>query len=598
MLRLFPLWTLGALLGVLAPTIRADEPIKPAPPVVFDLTLKGKLGEEPAAIGLDGSAIADNLKGVVDRIAQAKADPAVKGLLVRLNGLSIGMAKGHELRQALTQFRAAGKKVYAFLESAENADYLVATAADEIVIPESGWLMIKGMAAEVTFYKSLFDKLGVKADWMQVGQFKSYGEPFTRTEMSRPFREEITSLLDDNFAMIVEAVAARQGISPDDARALINGGPYSPTAAKAAGLINRIRYADAIEAELAKDFGVESVKLDPKYGRKNEKIDMSGLAGFLKMMQMLSGEGVKKADSKVPKLALIYAQGGINTGKSTSSLWGDATMGSDTVIKHLKQAEKDDSVKAIVLRVDSPGGSALASDLIWREVVRIKKPIVASMSDVAASGGYYISMGADKILAEPGTLTGSIGVTGGKFVVAGLMAKLGVATETVTVGMNGTLLSPLQPFSPTERAAMQRLMDETYRQFVAKAAEGRKMTYEQLDKLAGGRVYTGRQAKKLGLVDELGTLDDAITVARDLGGLDSAKTPELLILPKAQGILEALVSPLDDKDVVAPTFGFEAGLAALLPEVARPAVARLDLFRRIFAREPVMVALPFDIRIR
>jgi len=557
----------GAVAAAPAP---ADEPAKPAPPVVFDLTLKGTLGEEPAAVGLDGASIKDNLKGVIDRIAKAKADPNVKGLVVRIHGLSIGLAKGHEIRQAITQFRESGKKVYAFLESGENADYVVATAADEIIIPESGWLMIKGVAAEVTFYKTMFDKLGIKADWMQVGEFKSYGEPFTRTEMSPAFREEITTLLEDNFSMVVEAIAKRQGISTLDARTLIDNGPYSPGAAKAAGLVNRIRYADAIEGELAKDLNVAAIKLDPKYGKKTETLDLNGFAGFMKMIQMLSGEGLKKADSKAPKIALIYAQGGINTGKSTSSLFGDTTMGSDTVVKHLREAEKDASVKAIVLRVDSPGGSALASDLIWREVVRIEKPIVASMSDVAASGGYYISMGADRIF---------------------------VATDTIAVGKNGGLFSTNRPFSDTERAVLKRLMDDTYRQFVSKAAQGRKMTYEQLDKLAGGRVYTGRQAQKLGLVDELGTLADAIASARELAKLESGQATELLILPKAQGIFEALFNPLEDRDVVAPDFGTNL-IAAALPETVRPVLARLDLFRRIFSREPVAVALPFEIKIR
>lgn len=587
----------AAAAGLAGFPARGDEPTRPAPPVVLDLTLKGTLGEEPAAVGLDGAAIKDNLKGVVDRINKARADPAVRAMVLRIHGLSIGLAKGHEIRRAVARFRESGKRAYAFLESGETADYVVATAADEIIIPESGWLMLKGMAAEVTFYKSLFDKLGVKADWMQVGEFKSYGEPFTRTAMSPAFREEITSLLKDNFAMVVEAVARRQGIGAADARTLVDNGPYSPAAARAAGLVNRVRYADALEGDLAKDLGVERVKLDPKYGRKTETVDLSGFAGFMKMIQMLSGEGLKKADSKAPKIALIYAQGGISTGKSTSSLWGDATMGSDTVVKHLKEAEADASVRAIVLRVDSPGGSALASDLIWREVVRIEKPIVASMGDVAASGGYYISMGADRIFAEPGTLTGSIGVTGGKFVLAGLMDKLGVATDTVAVGKNGTLMSALTPFSPTERAAMQRLMDDTYRQFVGKAAQGRKMTYEQLDKLAGGRVYTGRQAQKLGLVDELGTLEEAIAAARDLAKVEPEQATDLLILPKAQGILESLLDPLEDRDVRAPDLGLNLGLSAV-PEAARPVLARLDLFRRIFGREPVALALPFEIKIR
>ena len=269
-------------------------------------------------------------------------------------------------------------------------------------------------------------------------------------------------------------------------------------------------------------------------------------------------------------------------------------MGSETVVKHLREAEKDKTVKAIVLRVDSPGGSALASDLIWREVVRIEKPIVASMSDVAASGGYYISMGADRIFAEPGTLTGSIGVTGGKFVVSGLMDKLGVTTDTISVGKNGTLNSINQPFSETERAAMKKLMDDTYHQFVAKAALGRKMPFEQLEKLARGRVYTGRQAQKLGLIDEVGTLDDALASAKALANLPDDATPELLILPKAQGFLEALIGPLEDRDISASSFR-SAFLS--LPDEARSILAKLDQFRRVFAREPVAVMLPYDIRI-
>jgi len=584
---------LAACLAATSPVLAEDKAeAKPAPvPIVVDLTLKGGLTEGPAAVGLDGSPIKDNLKGLIDRIAKAKADPNVKGLVLRIHGLSLGLAKGHELRQSIGKFRESGKKVYAFLESGENADYLVATAADEIVMPESGWLMIKGLAAEVTFYKSLFDKLGVTADWMQVGEFKSYGEPFTRTKMSPAFREEIASLLGDSYDLIAESIARRQGIAQADARALIDGGPYSPPAAKAAGLINRIGYADSIEDAVAKSIGVASIKLDPKYGKKNEAVDLSGFAGFMKMVQMLSGEGPKKPESSASKIALIYASGAIETGKSTSTILGEATIGSESLVKHLREAEKDKTVKAIVLRVDSPGGSALASDLIWREVVRIEKPIVASMSDVAASGGYYISMGAEKIFAEPGTLTGSIGVTGGKFVLSGLMDKLGVATDTVTVGKNGTIFSINQPFSDTERAAMKRLMDDTYRQFVAKAAQGRKMPFEALEKLAGGRVYTGRQAQKLGLVDEVGTLDDAIAAAKELARIPSDQATELLVLPKAQGFLEALVGPLEDRDVYAPA------IRAAIPEPLRPVLGRLEAFRRIFAREPVAVILPFDLKV-
>jgi protease-4 len=202
-------------------------------------------------------------------------------------------------------------------------------------------------------------------------------------------------------------------------------------------------------------------------------------------------------------------------------------------------------------------------------------------------------MGADRIFAEPGTLTGSIGVTGGKFVVSGLMEKLGVTTDTIAVGKNGTLNSMNQPFSETERAAMKKLMDDTYHQFVAKAAQGRKMTFEQLDKLAGGRVYTGRQAQKLGLIDEVGTLEDALASARQLANLPDDAKPELLVLPKAQGFLEALIGPLEDRDTYAPSLRS----LPFLPDEARSILAKLDQFRRVFAKEPVAVMLPYDLRV-
>jgi len=596
-------WALAAAIALPAPLLadddaaraKADAPPKPA--VVVELTFKGSISEAPSPVGLDGAAITDNLQGLLDRMARARADKDVKALVVKVRGLSVGWARANELREAIRAFRASGKKVYAYLEEVENKDYYVASAADEVVVPEGGWVMLKGMAAEVTFFKTLFDKVGVRADWMQVGKYKSYGEPFTRTAMSPAFREEMTELLTDTYNLLAEAVAERRKVGVDAAKALIDAGPYTPAGAKEAGLVSRVAYLDQLEAAIKADLGVKSVKVDARYGKPKAETDFSGLAGFMKMMSALSGEGAKKAESTNAKVALIYASGQIMTGRSSgSSILGEATMGSETVVKHLKEAEADKTVKAIVLRVDSPGGSALASDLIWREIVRIEKPIVASMGDVAASGGYYISMGADRVFAEPGTITGSIGVTGGKFVLGGLMDKLGVTTDTVSIGKNGTIFSPLTPFSPTEKAAMQRLMDETYKQFVTKAAAGRNRPFDEIDRLAGGRVYTGRQARKLGLVDDLGTLADALAAARKLGGISEDAKGELLILPKAQGLFESLLGPLEDRDV-SSRLGLEA-LGGLAPESVRGTVARVNGLVNLFGREPVAVILPFGLNIR
>ncbi len=593
-------WPVACLtLGLAFPAFGDDakpKPEAPKPPIVAELTIKGSITEEPAPVGFEGTPITDNLQGLLDRIAKAKADKDVKALLLRIRSLSVGWARANELRSAILSFRESGKKVYAYLDEVDNKDFYVACAADEIIVPEGGWLLIKGMAAEITFYKSLFDKLGVKADWMQVGKYKSYGEPFTRTTMSPAFREEMTELLNDTYGLLIEGLAQRKKISNDAAKAIIDNGPYTPAAAKEAGLIDRVAYDDQVVTEITKSLGVPTVKLDPKYGKVKNEVDFSGFGGFMKMMQALAGESAKKPESTLPKIAVVYASGSIHVGKSAGgSLLGEANMGSDTVIKHLKDAEADKTVKAIVIRVDSPGGSALASDLIWREVTRIEKPIIASMGDVAASGGYYISMGAEKIFAEPGTITGSIGVTGGKFVLGGLMEKVGVTTDTISVGKNGNIFSMTTGFSESEKAAMQRLMDDTYKQFVTKAAAGRKVQFDAIDKLAGGRVYTGRQAKKLGLIDELGTLNDAIAAAKKMGGISEGTKSELLIFPKAQGVLESLLGPLEDRDVSTQVQNLGIGF---VPEAIRPDLSKLNSLTKLMSKEPVVLIMPFDLNIR
>jgi protease-4 len=283
----------------------------------------------------------------------------------------------------------------------------------------------------------------------------------------------------------------------------------------------------------------------------------------------------------------VYAVGAIVPGQSGDGLMG-GTVGSATLVKALRKAADDDQVKAIVLRVDSPGGSATASDMIWREVVRIDKPVVASMGNVAASGGYYISMGAEKIYAEPGTLTGSIGVIGGKLVLQGLYDKIGLSTETISRGVNSGVLSSTEPFSASERQAWEQLMQTTYRQFVDKAARGRKMDVEQLEALAQGRVFSGRMAAANGLVDALGTLHDAVAEAKRRAGLEEDEPVELLMLPEPKSVFEQLFgSPA----VLAPTPGLRA-----VPELS-PLLQQADLYRRLF-REPALLLMPYQVDLR
>ncbi len=559
------------------------------------IELKGAYPEGASMPGLFGAARESLITGL-SRLEQVANDGAVGGVMLRIDNPSLGWAKAHEFRTVIGKLRAKGKKVIAVLDDASTQDFLVASACDQIMMPESGSVMMLGLRAEVTFYKNLFDKLGVKADMMQVGEYKGAAEPYSRSEMSPAFREEMEAVLDDYFDQIVSTIAKDRKLAREDVVKAIDNGPHTAKAAKDLGLIDRLAYEDEVKALIKTEFGGE--KLVPKYGKKKIDTDFSGFGGMVKMMNLMMGIEPRQPKSKNPVIAVVHVSGAIMTGKSSADLFGDEVVGSDTIIEAVRKADADDSVKAIVLRVDSPGGSALASDLIWRAIQQCKKPTIASMGNTAASGGYYVSMACDKIMAEPGTLTGSIGVVGGKIALGGLYDKVGVTTSVISRGKNSGALSGLAPFSDTERAAMKKLMTDIYDQFTKKAADSRQMPQPELEKLARGRVYTGQQALKLKLVDELGTLDDAIVQAKVLAGLKAEDKVDRMLLPKAANPFESLFGPIDLEDAQAPAIAqdaFATTIQKLAPELAREFGALSVL--RMLSTEQRLTVLPFRITV-
>jgi protease-4 len=579
-------------LGTALPAARAaDHPVA----TVAHIKLSGSLDEAPIAADPFFGIAGENFKSKLDRIKKAKNDGSVQGLYLEIDDLSMGWGMLDELRRAVADFRKTGKKAYAYLESADAKDYLLATACDEICLPESGWLMLTGVRAEVSFYKDLLDKVGVKADMLQMGDFKGAAEPYTRSSMSQQFRQQYESVLNDYYENLVSMIAQSRPakkLTKEQVKMLIDQGPYTAKGALAAGLIDRVGYLEQFKDSLKAGLKADSVKMVMNYAQEKAKtLDLSNPFSLFKLLAPTEAEA-----SRGVKIAVIYATGVITSGKSSRSMMGGETVGSRTMIEAIRQADKDANVKAIVLRVDSPGGSALASDLIWNELARCKKPVVASMSDTAASGGYYISMAARKIYAEPGTLTGSIGVVGGKIVLGGLYNKVGINTEVISRGANANLMSSTSPFSESERRAWAGMMRDTYTQFLDKALEGRKkagksMTRADLEKLAGGRIWTGRQAKANGLVDELGTLDDAIAAAKQLAGVKGPE-PELLILPKARNFLDML---MDSK------FDTRLSVAGLqdLPLVGEVAKHLGFLQGMIQLRgEPVWTIVPFRVEVK
>jgi protease-4 len=552
---------------------------------VVRFTIRGDYPEGPSPLALFGD-VQTSLSTVVERLEEAAADKKVAAIWLRIEDLDIGRGKVHELRAAIARVRKTGKPIYAELTSAEPVQYLLASACDEVFMPPSGTLILPGVRAEMTFYKGLLDKLGIEFDMLQMGRYKGAAEPFTRTSLSPALKESIEALVDDTYDDLAASVAADRKLKDYQVKTLIDEGLFTAAAAQRAKLIDQVAYADQFQDALRKKLKADEIEVNTTYKKKTVNVDFSGIGGMVKMMELLMGGKQPEKASQQKKIAVVYAVGPIIEGKSVSDIFGDSAVGSTTLVAALKEAADNPRVVAIVLRIDSPGGSAIASDLIWRETVRIQKPIVASMSDVAGSGGYYIAMGAKKIIAAPGTMTGSIGVIGGKVVLRGLYEKVGLTTEVISRGAKSGSLSSTEPFTPEERKAWTNLMQETYHQFVSKAAQGRKMPHSELEKRAQGRVYTGRMAKNLGLVDETGTLHDAIAEAKKAAGLKPDEQVELLILPKPRTIFEQL-------------FGGDSlsgELDAAAPELFKT-LRQAKLWRRLFA-EPTLLWMPYGMRLR
>lgn len=531
------------------PTKPDDEVSDTQATIVAHIKLSGNLSEAPVPDETLFGPPQENLLIKLNRIKKAAKDPKVAALYVEIGSLEgVGFGKLNEVRQAIHGFHKSGKKTFAYAESLGMKEYLVGMACDELYIPESGSLELYGMRAEVTFYKNTLELLKLKADVLKMGAYKSAVEPFISDKMSPENREQITALLDDNYqnsliGIMVKSRPSRKWTAAQ-VEQIIDQGPFPAKKAVKLGLIDGLAYEDEFEAGLAKKLGVEATKIEKNYAKpKAAELDFSNPFALLSAL----GNAKKTRTSKNPKIAVIYAIGGIASGKSSvDPMMGGETVGSDTIIAAIRKAEKDTTVKAIVLRIDSPGGSALASDVMWRAIIQCKKPVVASMGDVAASGGYYIAMPTKKIYAEPGTITGSIGVFGMKLVTGGLTEWGGMKTEVIARGKNSGVASSTFPWSASERKALTEYIEETYDQFIDKTLAGRnaagaKLTREGLLKIAGGRVWTGRQAKENGLVDELGTLRDAIAGAKKFAGIDPKEEMELLILPKSTSFFEKLL---------------------------------------------------------
>jgi protease IV len=473
------------------------------------------------------------LRDFLDALEVARADPRVKGIFARVGPDEIGLAACQEVRDAITAFSAGGKFAIAFADSfgefgAGTRPYYLATAFDEIWLQRMGSLGLTGLYAEATFFKGTLDKLGVAPEFDHRGQFKTAANTLTETKMTPPQREEVEDLLKSLSAQVIDGIARARHLPPNAVLAAIDNAPLLPDEVLKAGLVDRLGYRDEAIADAHS---------------RAPTAKLIGLSTYL--------DSAGRPHRKGERIALIYGSGLIVRASTANPITSSDVMAANVVGAAFRAAARDPKVRAILFRIDSPGGSVVASETIWRDVVvaeRSGKPVIVSMGNVAGSGGYYVAVAANKIVAEPATLTGSIGVLAGKLVVADLLQKLGVSTDAAQFGANAAMSSATSNFSPVAHARLEAFLDATYRGFKEHVVAGRLMTPDAVEAVAQGRVWSGEEAKKNGLIDELGGYEMALRLAKKAALIPVDEPVELIVFPREEGIAEYLYRRLSGKE--------------------------------------------------
>jgi len=510
------------------------------------------------------------LDEIIHAIAIAKEDEDIKGISINNNFILTGLAQTQAIRHALEDFKESGKFIYAFSDFYMQKDYYLASIADKMYINPVGVLDFKGLASEVLFYKDLQEKTGIKMEVIRHGKYKSAVEPYLSNEMSDANRSQIKELIGSLWNSMVEEISRGRNISPENLNIIADTlGGRTTEYAKASGLIDDILFYDEYEIKLR-----EALKLE-------EADDLNTV--LLEDYVLRSNK--KKRKNGDDKIALIYAQGEILYGEGNANF-----IGQGIINKAIIKARDDEKVKAIVLRVDSPGGSALTSDIIWREIelAKEKKPVVVSMGNVAASGGYYIAAGADKIFAEPTTITGSIGVFGTVPNVTELAEDIGINAEQVGTNKNSVDYSLFEPMTDEFRTMVQNGVEDTYETFLSRVAQGRNISVAEVDSMAQGRVWSGVDAKRIGLIDELGNLDDALEEAAKMANLD---TYGIRKYPKYKTGFERLMEDMGGA-------GAKLKQKLIKDEIGPEAYSILKEFKSVMEQKGIQARMPFELNIK
>lgn len=476
-----------------------------------------------------------SVRDIVDALHQATTDERVLALVARTGTPRMGLAEIQEVRDAILAFRNSGKPAIAYAETfgefgPGNGAYYLAAAFDRIYLQPSGDIGLTGLMAESAFVSGTLEKLGISPRMDHRYEYKNALNMFTEKKYTQPHREATLQIIESQFGQIVQGVAAGRGLEADAVRTLVDRGPFLGKQALAENLVDGLAYRDEVQAVIDDDLGEEAERVS--------------LFTYLRQTGRPHNEG--------EAIALIYGVGGVHRGKSEySAALSGPTMGADSVSSAFRSAVQDDTVKAILFRVDSPGGSYVASDTIWRETVRAKeagKPVIVSMGNVAGSGGYFVAMAADKIVAQPGTITGSIGVVGGKMLTAELMEKIGISSDEVHTSTNATMWSSSLDYTPQQWQRITTWLDHVYADFTQKVAQGRELTQEQVHAVAKGRIWTGKDAKDIGLVDELGGFPVALRLAKQAAGIEEDAPVQVKLFPEQKTLIDTVLSRLQGRE--------------------------------------------------
>lgn len=521
------LWLVTMVIMIVAVLgVKGKVPDKTILEANFEQALPEDVPDSPTARLMNGQRA--TVRDVVDAIDRGADDDRVVGMVAKIGAAPLGMAKVQEIREAVQRFRAHKKFAIAYAETfgefgPGNGAYYLATAFDQIYLQPSGDIGLTGIIMESPFVKGTLSKLGVTFHGDHRYEYKNALNFYTETKFTPPHKEAMTAIMTSWFNQMKDGICQARQIAPEKFQALVDAGPYLGKEAVAAQLVDGVAYRDEVYSQARSKAGAR--------------------AQFLYLDKYLNRAG--RPHDKGKKIALVFGVGGVTRGKSDyDPVQGSQNMGSDTVAGAIRAAVADDGVKAILFRVDSPGGSYVASDTIWREVVNARKagkPVIVSMGDLAGSGGYFVAMAADKIVAQPGTITASIGVLGGKMLTSGLWDKVGLTWDEVHQGSNATMFTGTQDYTPAEWVRFEAWLDRVYVDFTSKVADGRKLSKEKVLQIAKGRIWSGQDAKDLGLVDELGGYDTALNLAKKAAGIGDGEDVKIVEYPKPKTFFQSLL---------------------------------------------------------